>query len=243
MKEQQMSQTELAFRATTDETCLWLAQQTSTTWTLARLIENGLIPYVWLEYDASYPALFGTANGGYPAPVFFEGDTQRLAAGSEDVLISMTKDADKIVTRLAPPGIRRALHELRFLKRDVERLAERLAKELKKAALPQAVNAAAGSRHGISKEQVLLAFAGLVKIDLEKQLANGIGIFGDEGARVKGSARKAKNQAIWNPVTLALGLNDVHRVPMAYLKRAFKTHDFLQAWGDEWQTSLDLLGE
>lgn len=231
----------LPFRATTEEACHWLTQQSGTPWTLARLIENGLIPYVWLDYNADYPALFGEANGGYPAPIFFAADTQRLAAGSEDVLITMTKDADKIFTQLPAPGIRRALHELRFLKKDLERLASKLKKE----AAPEKIIAveAQESKNGISKEQVLLVFASLLKIDLEKALAEGNAIFGDDGARVKGSSRKAKNKALWNPITLALGLNDVYRVPMPHLKRAFNAHDFLHEWRDEWRQSLELLGE
>ena len=43
------------------------------------------------------------ANGGYAAPIFFEDDIARLAAGSEDVLITLTKDAYKIVARLPVP--------------------------------------------------------------------------------------------------------------------------------------------
>jgi hypothetical protein len=236
-----MTITELPFRATTEQACAWLAQQTGTPWTLARLIESELTPYVWLDYDARYPELFGDANGGYAAPIFFEGDTRRLAAGSEDVLITMTKDAYKIVARLEPPGFRRELHELRFLKKDVERLAG----QLKRAAQPQPVKTegAKESQAGINKEQVLTAFGHLVRIDLEQALGSGGGIFGDDGARVKGSARKAKNKAVWNPVTLALGLNDVYRVPMAHLKRAFKAHDFLYAWDTEWSHTLVLLGK
>jgi len=232
---------ELPFRATTDQACEWLAQQTGAAWSLARLIENGLTPYVWLDYDADHPELFGDANGGYAAPIFFEGDTRRLADGSEDVLITITKDAYSIVARLEPPGFRRALHELRFLKKDLQRLAS----QLKRAAEPTPVKieAARESQLGINKEQVLQAFGGLVRIDLEQALAAGGGIFGDEGARVKGSARKAKNKAAWNPVTLALGLNDVYRVPMSHLKRAFKAHEFLDAWDLEWNQSLALLGK
>lgn len=205
------------------------------------MIENGLTPYVWLDYDADYPALFGDANGGYPAPIFFEGDTRRLSAGSEDVLITITKDAYKIVTQLKPPGFRRALHELRFLKKDLERLASKLKRE----AEPEPVNieAARESQTGISKEQVLMAFSSLVKIDLDQALCDGGGIFGDEGARIKGSAKRAKNKALWNPVTLALGLNDVYRVPIPHLKRAFNAHDFLYAWAAEWHHSLALLGK
>lgn len=230
---------ELPFRATTAQACDWLAQQTGTPWALARLIENGLTPYVWLDYDADYPELFGDANGGYPAPIFFEDDTRRLAAGSEDVLITITKDAYKIVAQLKPPGFRRALHELRFLKKDLQRLAS----TLKREAEPVKIAAATESQSGINQEQVLTAFASLVKIDLEQALGSGGGIFGDEGARVKGSARKSKNKAVWNPVTLALGLNDVYRVPIPHLKRAFNAHDFLHPWAAEWNQTLALLGK
>lgn len=232
---------ELPFRATSEQACDWLAQQTGTPWTLARLIENGLTPYVWLDYDAAYADLFGDANGGYAAPIFFEGDTERLAAGSEDVLITITKDAYKIVTRLPPPGFRRALHELRFLKKELERLAGKLKHEAEPA--PAKVVAAKESQAGINREQVLTAFGGMVRIDLEQALGSGGGIFGDEGARVKGSAKQAKNKALWNPVTLALGLNDVHRVPMSHLKRAFNAHDFLYDWAPEWDQTLALLGK
>jgi hypothetical protein len=48
---------------------------------------------------------------------------------------------------------------------------------------------------------------------------------------------------VWNPVTLALGLHDVYRAPLGPLKRAFKSHDFLHAWEDDWEQSLRLLGK
>jgi hypothetical protein len=232
---------ELPFRATTEQACDWLTQQTDTPWTLARMIENGLTPYVWLDYDANYPELFGDANGGYPAPIFFEGDTQRLAAGSDDVLITITKDVYKIIAQLKPPGFQRELHELRFTRKDLERLV----KKLKREAEPKAVEIkeATESTTGINKDQVLMAFASLVKIDLVQALDGGGGIFGDEGARVKGSAAKSKKKAVWNPITLALGLNEVYRVPMPHLKRTFNTYEFLDAWAAEWDQTLVLLGK
>lgn len=236
-----MTITELPFRATSEQACDWLGQQTGSPWTLARLLENGLTPYVWLDYDANYPELFGDANGGYPAPIFFEEDTRRLAAGSEDVLITITKDVYKIVAKLKPPGFRRQLHELRFLKKEVEKLAGKIKHEAEPK--PVKVETARESQDGIGKDQVLLAFGSLVRIDLEAALATAGGIFGDEGARVKGSARKGKNKALWNPVTLALGLNDVYRVPISHLRRAFKAHGFLDAWDPEWNQTLALLGK
>jgi hypothetical protein len=236
-----MTMIELPFRATTAQACEWLAQQTGTPWTLAHMIESGLTPYVWLDYDPDYPALFGDANGGYPAPIFFKDDTERLAAGSEDVLITITKDVYKIVAQLKPPGFRRDLHELRFLKKDLERLASKIKREAEPK--PVTIEVAKESQIGIDKEQVLMAFSSLVKINLEQALAGGGGIFGDEGARVKGSAAKSKNKAAWNPITLALGLNDVYRVPMPHLKRVFNTHDFLSVWTSEWNQTLALLGK
>lgn len=236
----------LPFRATTEQACDWLALhgEGGAPWTLARLIDSGLTPYVWLDYDAAYPDLFGDANGGYAAPIFFEDDTRRLAAGAEDVLITMTKDAYKIVATLPPPGFRRELHELRFLKKDIEQLAARLKRE----AQPQPVKTggAQESRDGIVRDEILAAFDGLARIDLAQALDDGIGIFGDDGARVKGSGgkgKKTRHNTLWNPVTLALGLNEVYRVPVPRLKKAFASHDFLSPWQAQWQLSLTLLNK
>lgn len=240
-----MTSTDLPFRATTLEACAWLEQQTGSPWQLARLLEHGLTPYVWLDYDPAYPDLFGDANGGYAAPIFYQGDIARLATGSEDVLITLTKDAYKIVARLPEPGFRRPLDALRFQKKDLQQLAKALARGEQPGAgdTPPAPGPASESRFGIGKEQVLAAFAAHARMDLDKALDAAIGIFGDDGARVKASARKSKRNAVWNPVTLALGLNDVYRVPLGPLKRAFKTHDFLFDWEADWDQSLRLLGK
>ena len=232
-----MTQIELAYRVTVEEACAWLQSQTGTTWNLAALIEHGATPYVWLDYSPDYPELFGDATGGFAAPIFYEGDTQRLAAGSEDVLITFTKDSDKIAIQLKPPGIRAPLQDLRFLKKDLSRLLERFNKPVSATVAPTE------SKKGINKEQVLLAFSALVKFNLEKALDAGEAIFGDEGARVKSGAKTAKNKRLWNPVTLALGLNDAYRVPMSRLKRSFLEHDFLIPWQEQWNQSLELLGE
>jgi hypothetical protein len=234
-----MTLTELPFRSTTEQACDWLGQQTGSPWTLARLIEHALIPYVWLDYDATYPDLFGDANGGYLAPIFFEGDTRRLAEGSADVLITMTKDAYKIVATLPAPGFRRELHELRFQKRDLERLAA----QLKRDAEPKKAETAQEAKVGISREEVIAAFGSMLRIDLARALDNGEAIFGEEGARIKGSVKKGKSKAMWNPVTLALGLNDLYRVPIPHLRKAFKAHDFLWQWEAHWNHTLTLLGK
>lgn len=235
------SSPKLPFRATLDESCAWMCEQTGTPWNLARLVEHGLTPYVWLDYDAAYPELFGEANGGYAAPIFFEDDIARMVAGSEDVLITITKDAYKIVARLPEPGFTRQWHELRFLGKELERLVGKL-KHAAAAPAPK-VATAQESKAGINGAQVVLAFAGLVRIDLQQALSDAGGVFGDEGARVKASVKKGKANTVWNPITLALGLNDVYRVPIGQLKRAFVAHEFLHEWKYEWDQTLALLGK
>ncbi|WP_395008090.1 hypothetical protein [Undibacterium sp.] len=236
-----MRNSALAYRATLAEACSWLQAETGTPWNLSSLIAHGLIPYVWLDYNDQYPELFGDANGGFAAPIFFQGDTHRLAAGSEDVLITMTKDADKIAIQLPPPGLRAPLADLRFLRKDLNALVAQINKAAQ--ADKDQKPTISESNNGISKEQVLLAFAGLVKINLEVALMSGDAIFGDDGARIKSSAKSAKNKWRWNPVTLALGLNDNYRVPMSRLKRAFLEHEFLTPWMAQWNDTLALLGE
>jgi hypothetical protein len=240
-----MSNIDLPFRATTAEACTWMEQQTGEPWTLARLLEQALTPVVWLDYDAAYPELFGDANGGYAAPIFFQDDVARLIAGSEDVLITFTKDAYKLPARLPEPGFRRPLDQLRFQKKDLQRLAGKLKSDAQEALRkPQGTPAAAAeSQSGISKAEVMLAFSGFVRLDLDRALDEAVGIFGDDGARVKASVRKSKRNAVWHPVTLALGLHDVYRVPLGPLKRAFKSHDFLYDWEGDWEESLRLLGK
>jgi len=96
---------------------------------------------------------------------------------------------------------------------------------------------------GLGREQILIAFAGVGKVDLDKGMASGVGIFGDDGARVRKNSRGGKNSHLWHPVTLAFGLHDVHRVPMAHLKKAFATQPLLREWKADWLESLRLLGE
>jgi hypothetical protein len=236
-----MTQIELNYRSNIEQACAWLKTQTNKEWNLAALIERGVTPYVWLDYSDEFPALFGDATGGFAAPIFYEVDTKRLAAGSEDVLITMTKDADKIAIHLPPPGIRAALVDIRFLKKDLQGLVDQLKKEALPAKAEKKV--IAESYQGINKGQVLIAFSKLVKFNLEKVLDSGEALFGDEGARIKSTTKGSKKNILWNPITLALGINDVYRVPMSRLKRVFEEHDFLMEWHHEWVQTLDLLGE
>ena len=228
-------------RATTAQTCQWLGEQTGTPWNLARLIEHGLTPYVWLEHSADYAELFAEGITAYAAPMVYIEDTQRLAAGSEDVLIRFTRDSDRLAIQLKEPGLRMPLDALRFFQRDVAKLADQLLHP--KEVVPVVLAAPQESKHGIGKDQILIVFGGLLKMDLESALAGAQGVFGDDGARVRKNSRGGKNSHLWNPVTLAFGLHDVHKVPMRHLKKAFATQPLLREWNEAWLESLALLGE
>lgn len=229
-------------RATADETCAWLAGQTGTPWNLARLLAHRLTPYVWLEYSEPYAGLFFDGVTAYPAPIFYDADIARLAAGADDVLIRHTRSSDTITARVPGEGMRLPLAALLFLQRDVAQLADAILNPPP----PEAEPAPAVSREilkGMPKDEVLAVFGRLVRLDLEQALADAIGIFGDDGARTRKNSRGGKNSHLWNPVTLALGLHDVHRVPMSHLKKAFATQALLQPWKAAWLESLALLGE
>lgn len=230
----------LPFRATSAEACAWLAASTGSPWDLARLLEH-LTPYVWLDYDAAMAELFGDANGGYAAPIFLAEDIARLVAGAGEVRISRTKDAYGIVAELPGGALQRPLEALRFQKGDIARLPAALLRAALPAPTAPAPAPSRESNSGIGRDEVLGAFAHLVKIDLDKALREALGVFGDDGARVKGSARKSPKHAVWNPVTLALGLNDLYKVPLGRLSGAFRSHPALAEWSERWELSLELL--
>lgn len=224
--------------ATTEETVLWLSDKTGTAWNLARLLEHGLTPHVWLDYSEEHSGLFAEGITRYPAPIFFVEDIKRLSDGNADVLIRMTRDSDRISFKLKPPGISKPIDALRFFQRDVTQLLDNILNPKEELAPPPVE-----MPKGLTKEEIIYLFGGLVKMDLGKSLTDAIGIFGDDGARVRKNSRAGKNTYLWNPVTLALGLNDVHRVPMPRLKKAFAIQAKLRPWKDAWNESLRLLGE
>ncbi len=134
--------------ATIEQACVWLNERTGKDWSLARLLEYGLMPWVWLEHAPGYPAIFGDRLEGYLAPMVFGGDTNRLAAGGTDALITMTRTGDGALMRINP-GIPAPLSELRFKREDIEALAARSGTPEKKA--PHG--------HGVPKEKIIDGFS------------------------------------------------------------------------------------
>ena len=244
-----MTSLSLPYRATALEACAWLAEQTGTPWNLARLIEQGGLPYVWLDYSVEWAELFHDGVTRYAAPIVFIDDKQHLvsdAGASADVWLRLTRDSGNIAIELKAPGLRVPLDGLHFQERDLLRLLKQLQHPQPVAAESDADKAPfvlPSALKGLGREQILVAFAGVGKVNLEQGMAGGVGIFGDDGARVRKNSRGGKNSHLWHPVTLAFGLHDVHRVPLAHLKKAFATQPLLREWKADWLESLRLLGE
>jgi hypothetical protein len=124
-----MTQKYLPNRASIPEACEWMKEQTGEPWTLAHLLEYGLMPWFWLEHQPGWPdALFGGRAEGYLAPLCFAGDTQRLAADGRDVLVTMTRTHDGALMKVGPPAWHFPIDALRFLRDDITRLAGALSK-------------------------------------------------------------------------------------------------------------------
>ena len=88
----------------------------------------------------------------------------------------------------------------------------------------------------------MIAFEELVKpFDLKKALGNGKGLFGENGARTQKGTRGGKHSALWDPIVLAVGLNDKYSVPKPHLRKAFRMHNFLETWTGKWlEISADM---
>lgn len=122
--------------ATAQQACNWLTQKTGATWVLQRLLEDGLMPWFWLEYSPVWPVIFGNKIEGYLAPIVFTGDTHRLEADGADALVNMTHTHDGKLFKLTP-AMRVPLTDLRFKREDLERTADAFPKQKAKQAEPQ----------------------------------------------------------------------------------------------------------
>jgi hypothetical protein len=105
-----------------DEACAWLTDRTSRAWSLQHLLTAGLRPLLWLDYSASAPAeVFCGRVEGFLAQMCFQGDVQRLEAGADEALLTMTFSPEGKVLKFVP-GLRAPLTELRFKAVEVARL-------------------------------------------------------------------------------------------------------------------------
>jgi hypothetical protein len=112
----------LPIHATIEQSCAYLRARTGETWALSRLLEYGLTPWLWLDYQPGWPDIFGDRLEGYLAPMCFAGDTQRLATDGSDALVTITKTHDGKLLRV-DPGMHAPLTDIRFKRKDIERLA------------------------------------------------------------------------------------------------------------------------
>ena len=108
--------------ATILESCNWLELQTGKSWSLPQLLECGLMPWFWLDYQHGWPdVLFGGRIQGYLAPVIFNGDIERLNTERREALVYMTRTYSGEIFKIDPP-MRLSVDELRFLRDDIKDL-------------------------------------------------------------------------------------------------------------------------
>lgn len=129
----------LARDATIAGACEWLRARTGQEWTLARLLEEGLTPWFWLDFNGQHPAIFAFPHKnddaahyappwardrteGFLSRMLFAGDLCRLEADGAEALVSMFTAQDGKPVKIHPP-LRVPLTDLRFKREDVEALA------------------------------------------------------------------------------------------------------------------------
>ena len=214
--------------ATVPEACEWLATETGEPWTLARLLEQGLMPWVWLDYTPEWPDIFGDRTEGYLAPMLFHGDVVRLAAGGDGVLLTMIQTPDGKPPIRLMPGYSTGIDDLRFRRDDVTRLAG------KHSAPPGTPAAKVEAAKGIEKRDVMAAFNGL-KWDYDhwgKNLASP----SDKLKKCRVAPGSKTASALWNPADIGVFLLD-EDVPLKKLDAVFVG---LGDWLDEWREKTAL---
>lgn len=216
--------------ATVPEACEWLATETGEPWTLARLLEHSLMPWVWLDYAPGWPDIFGDRTEGYLAPMIFAGDTARLATVGTDALITMTRvPGDKLIR--VTPGLRASIDELRFRRDDITRLAGKHSKpEDAPATKVEAVK-------GITKQLVINAFEGM-HFDRDHWGRN-LATPPDWLIDCRVAKGNKKTSATWNPVLIAMALTDPKRgISVNKLDAVFVG---LKDWVVAWREASDYL--
>lgn len=230
-----MNESYLPQHATLDETCEWLRNTTGQSWTLPRLLESGLMPWFWLDYTNGWPAIFGNRVEGYLAPVLFAGDTQRLAADRQNLLVNMTRTHDGKIIKIGPPALSAPVAEIRFVRADIEQLAKDICAQPSQAASAESGKQAAPK--GITKDQALIAFESLVKINLKSAMEDKPKWIKD-ACLDKGAPGK-KHPSLWDPVILGIAIREQCNVPKSKLTHAFLDHPFLQDWRNDWSEKSD----
>lgn len=111
--------------ATITEACEWLSAKTGEQWTMPRIVEAHVMPWIWLDYSPEAPPeVFGDRIEGFLAPFIFFNDCGRIAIDRQEALMTMTRLPDGRLIRFSP-GLRFDLNEIRFKREDVIQLAEK----------------------------------------------------------------------------------------------------------------------
>lgn len=228
-----MAQSYLPPYATIAEACEWLQSETGEPWTLARLIEHGLMPWFWLDYEADYKAsadvVFCGRKDGYLAPLIFVNDAGRAAIVGKDVRVSMTRNIAGDIVGFPPGSLVRPIDDLRFKRDDITLLASKFSE-------PAGATAAkvAAVKCGITKNAVIDAFEGVYfdRDQWSKALGKNIPDWLKLCRAEPGKQGDNKTSATWWPVLIAAALLD-KGITVNQLDAVF--FQSLKYWADEWQ--------
>lgn len=217
--------------ATVPEACEWLATETGEPWTLARLLENSLMPWVWLDYEPRFPEIFGDRLEGFSTPMLFHGDVVRLAAGGDGALLTWIQAPNGRPPIRLMPGYHTGMDDLRLLRDDITRLADKHSKpEDTPATKVEAVK-------GITKQLVINAFEGM-HFDRDHWGRN-LATPPDWLIDCRVAKGNKKTSATWNPVLIAMALTDPKRgISVNKLDAVFVG---LKDWVVAWRKASDYL--
>lgn len=87
---------------------------------------------------------------------------------------------------------------------------------------------------GIDKQQVVTAFDKLLDIDVPRALSMGRGIFSEKASRVQRGSKGGRHSGLWDPVYIAIAMNETYGVPRFKLNKVFVEYEFLSPWRDAW---------
>lgn len=110
-----------------DEAAQWMSARTGRPWNWQMLMEHGLRPYVWIDYDPNLPpVLFRDRHEGFRASFIFASDTERMMV-DRTAKMTMTELPDGTIARFKNGGLAFRMDDLRFSRDALEALSERLA--------------------------------------------------------------------------------------------------------------------
>lgn len=230
IERRQMTTPYLPKVATLEQAQAWLEHETGQQWPLARLIEETrIMPWVWIDSTPEHPEIFAGRLEGFLAPMLFAGDTQRLAAGAEDIFMTMTETPEGHHV-LPPYGLHCPLSQLRFLADDLRENARVANKPA-----PAVPNCEPIKGPRVTKSELIdgLDLTGGTWKERLRVPRKGIDHYKPARLDRGRQGQKTGSESTWNPVIFTR-----IAVELKHLNKTGATLKFKDAW-PQWQDELE----